>query len=293
MTPLLRYRQQPPHPGVSRRGDRILAGIGFSEAHISPLPSKVSAWVGAGMVRITPERYEIGRVGGGRRGAISGFSKWSRRRLLRLLGMVRKDAPLPLFITLTYPATFPSAAQSKRDLDAFLKRLARAYPAASAIWRLEAQKRGAPHYHLLVWGTGFVPHQWVAQSWYDVVGSGDEKHLAAGTRVERVRSWRGVWSYTSKYIAKASIPPDSELWKNPGRFWGIHNRAALPIVEPTVVTISQRTYWRLQLRMLKERGKVFEAGHCWTITHFCDDPHIWVARALRLDPDPHIQDWKS
>jgi hypothetical protein len=68
---------------------------------------------------------------------------------------------------------------------------------------------------------------WVALTWYHVVGSFDPAHFSAGSRVEKVRTWGGVMSYCSKYVAKLD---DSDfLTKVPaGRMWGIFNRAAVP-----------------------------------------------------------------
>lgn len=276
-------------PAPPQRGVRIARGIGLSKAHISPRRARVTAFCGASTVSLTPPRRVDGRVGGGKRGMITEFSKHSRRRLLRLIGMIDRSCGKQLFVTLTYPKEFPDMAESKRHLDVFLKRLKRVYPNAAAIWRLEFQKRGAPHYHLLVWNVDFIDYRWLATAWYEVVGSGDEKHLKAGTQVKRVRSWRGVWSYASKYLAKM---PETEIAAAPGRFWGVHNRERLPVVIPTIVTITERTFWRLQLRMMKERGKVFQL-HNSTVVHYCDEPHIWLATALRLDPDAKIEDWKS
>src|SRR5205823_1017705 len=129
------------------------------------------------------------------RGQINGFSFAARRRLLRLCAEVdrRECRLLPLFVTLTYPSVWPAdPADWKRQLDRFFHRLKRGWPDAAAIWRLEFQRRGAPHFHLLVFGLEFLPATWVAAAWYEIVGSGDLKHLQAGTQVVRVKSWRGV-----------------------------------------------------------------------------------------------------
>ena len=67
----------------------------------------------------------------------------------------------------------------------------------------------------------------VSRSWYEVVGSGDERHLTAGTRCERVRSWRGVVSYAAKYLGE---PERLQLHQEPpGRFWGVWYKDLLPI----------------------------------------------------------------
>lgn len=82
-------------------------------------------------------------MGGGARGAVREFMKESRRRMLRW----------PLFVTLTDPGVWPGDARRwKRDLNVWLARLKRAQPDAWAVWKVEPQMLGAPHYHLLVFG---------------------------------------------------------------------------------------------------------------------------------------------
>ena len=128
-----------------------------------------------------------------------------------------------LFITLTYPSRFPNGRQAKRDLDVFWKRFVRVYPAAACIWKLEPQKRGAPHFHLIVLGVEFIPHEWIAKAWYEVVGSRDIRHFAAGTEVRRVKSYQHAVHYVSKYIAKeTAIKGDNagDSLGEVGRRWG-------------------------------------------------------------------------
>lgn len=163
------------------------------------------------------------------RGKIKAFSKGARRRALRLVASLRRELR-PSFATLTYPDIFDvNPRRWKRDLDTFLKRLLRRWPSAVVIWRLEPKKRKsgenkgntAPHFHLLIYN---VPWQymiyWMGRTWWEVVGSGDPDHLKAGTRVEYVRSVRGVLNYTAKYICKS----ESTSLPGWGRYWGIVNR---------------------------------------------------------------------
>jgi hypothetical protein len=136
---------------------------------------------------------------------------------LRVTSVIRA-----LFLTLTYPAKFPDGKRAKRDLDVFLKRLARAYPEVAGIWRIEAQKRGAPHFHLVLLGVEHIPHGWVAKAWYEVVASGDARHLQAGTEVRRVKSYQHAVHYVSKYLSKEAAAgggADDGLGEV-GRRWG-------------------------------------------------------------------------
>ena len=164
------------------------------------------------------------------RGTIKSFSKQSRRRILRLVASLKRSK-LSTFITLTYPDEFERDPKKvKRHLDNFSKRLIREYPDVIAIWRMEPQERKsgvnvgevAPHIHVLAWNLKYSKRAiaFVRLAWYEVVGSGNKKHFNAGTRVEAIRSTKGVMYYTAKYICKAQ---DFYLsgW---GRYWGVWNR---------------------------------------------------------------------
>lgn len=218
--------------------------------------------VGTGSV----EWYEGGRLievkgsggggGGGRRGQIVGFSPAARRRLMRFIASL--DAGRmgdPWFVTLTYPAPFCLAAPEwKANLNRFSVWLRRQDWFGAAVWKLEPQKRGAPHYHLLLFvdpdwvellrdGALFPRLPWrrprlrgdddaaawlqdaVAWQWHRSVGTANGDHLLAGTQVVPVRSWRGVQHYAAKYVAKltslAGLGPEVvDEWGRAGRWWG-------------------------------------------------------------------------
>lgn len=192
------------------------------------------------------------------RGEIKGFSRKSRKRLLDVLSQIPRRAISGgvLLITLTYPSQYPSdPSVFKAHLFAFRKRLEREHGDVSVVWRLERQSRGAPHYHLLVFGLKRVDIGWLSRAWYEIVGSGDEKHLRAGTNVVRVRGWRELTAYVSKYVAK--VDSHGLRW---GRLWGVWNKEGLGIVL-NVVYISVSTAVRLLERMcevLKGKGVVIE-----------------------------------
>lgn len=134
-----------------------------------------------------------------------------------------------LFVTLTYPSAYPGTwAIWKRHLDSWLKRLRRRLPDSGAVWKLEPQKRGAPHFHLLLVGTPFLARDWLSRSWYEVVKSRDVRHLAAGTQVQIAHSHRGVVAYAAKYVAKHEKLP-VEWQDGVGRWWGVAHREALNI----------------------------------------------------------------
>ena len=150
-----------------------------------------------------------------KRGPISHYSKRSIKRLKFLL---RNTADMwKGLITLTYPSDFPKDGRlCKKHLDTFLKFLRRR--GVRYIWVLEFQERGAPHYHIFV--DRYISKEDIALRWYKIVGSGDEKHLVAGTRVEAIKNKGLVFHYISSYISKLSQKQVPDDFQDVGRFWG-------------------------------------------------------------------------
>jgi hypothetical protein len=187
---------------------------------------------------------------GGTKGKIKGFSRVSRRNLLRRLASInrqtfRASKGRLISVTLTYPAQYPQDPEvCKSHLKALRKRLQRKYGCFAAFWRMGIQRRGAFHFHLLL----FVPlsfgsvkeaRRFVSTSWYEVCGEISEGHLHAGTRVEEVRSWKRATSYAEKYLAKKEeFPEESET----GRIWGVWNQELLPVRWETVRVGLQDAY---------------------------------------------------
>ena len=159
---------------------------------------------------------------------------WSWRSRCRLRFVAANTGILfRAMITLTYGADFPcTGSMVKKHLNGFLvalrKRL-RPSECLSYLWWLEFQQRGAPHVHILVNRPcrDLPEKQWFSQEWYRIVGSGDVKHLAAGTRVENLRTARGGVRYAIKYAQKMrqkQVPID---FRDVGRFWA-HSRDVAP-----------------------------------------------------------------
>ena len=159
------------------------------------------------------------------RGKVNGLSPRAGRRLRWAIENTPDlTEPGAAFVCLTYPAVFPQdGRQVKRDLGTFGKRCRRS--GVFFAWVLEYQTRGAPHFHLLArfpkdWDIAQV-REWVALNWFEVVGSGDEKHLRAGTSAEWVNNSECAGWYISHYLGKEyqkAVPDGVTL---PGRMWGM------------------------------------------------------------------------
>lgn len=176
-----------------------------------------------------------GVVSGGKRGEVVEFSWNSRKRLMRMLATLRKDVR-PVFVTLTFSDAYQEYDNPddwKRCLRAFEHRFRRAFPGGSFVWRLEVIDRKSgeyigtpfPHFHMLVFGVSCRElRSFVPGAWYEVVGTGDEKHLRAGTQVAQVYSRRGIMAYASKTVGNISgeLGKDVQtLSQRVGRWWGV------------------------------------------------------------------------
>lgn len=209
-----------------------LDASGLSTYHIRRKKGEITLFTDGSLLEVSKNRTsKTDNKGGGRggvtwkRGKIKGFSKSARRRMMRMMAKVNKN-DVPQFLTLTYPKEYSSNPEDwKYHLDKFKRRMKYRYPEFSGIWKLEFQKRGAPHFHLLVWGLPkYGMKEIISNQWYESVNSGDKKHLLAGTEIKKIRSWRGVMSYVSKYMGKVIEFEEIEA----GRFWGAFNRDFIP-----------------------------------------------------------------
>jgi hypothetical protein len=205
---------------------------------------------------------------------------------------------LPAMLTLTYPGDWltvaPTGRAVKRHLDQLRKRYKRAWGEdLRALWKLEFQRRGAPHFHLLMvpphgetkHGESFRP--WVSRVWAHIVSHPDPeeyaKHARAGTGVDyaeglRAKDPRRVAIYFLKHGVQRSkeyqhVVP--EEWQRPGcgpgRFWGYWKLAPVRGARHVDVEVgiaagrvlrrwakAQRVYQRRQvMRIEQSTGRVY------------------------------------
>jgi len=187
----------------------------------------------------------LSKAGGGKRGIVTSFSPMSRLRMLR---KVARLAPTRVvFVTLTYPARYPSPRTAKRHLRAFLERIRRRYPQSSAMWRLEYQERGAPHFHLMFFELGWLPFAELRRWWSEITVKYIDDTLPF-VRIELVHSRRGVMWYVAKYCAKVADGVSGSAFFNldtylhAGRYWGVFNKFQLPYAERRYMEVEQITW---------------------------------------------------
>ena len=177
------------------------------------------------------------RHGSAARGCVTGWSVRSRRRMVRTLAECTFAGHGWAMATLTYPGAWQEAAPTPKiaheHLRTLQKRWERRWGPCEAAWKLEFQRRGAPHFHLLLRIPGLalpVLRAWLLSTWAAIVNSGDERHARAGTSVDV--SWRG-WdgpAAIARYFAKHGLWATKEYqhdvpdaWDSSGRWWGVWN----------------------------------------------------------------------
>ena len=174
---------------------------------------------------IIPEHTVQRRVDGRdwKRGVVGDFSYSSRRRMQTHLSKIHGDYyQTSLFLTLTYHNDW-QGREPRKDLDTYLKRLRRRFPSMAYVWRLEAQKRLAPHYHLLLFFEDRLTDSQksdITLQWHMIVDPESEYHSLYGAKLERdLDGMEGVRVYISKYCAKPSEMGEAqpEWWQ--GRYW--------------------------------------------------------------------------
>jgi hypothetical protein len=191
---------------------------------------------------------------------ITEWSAKSRVNMVRTFAMLDwrpvyelgKTGRVPAMVTLTYPGVWEVVAPDGKALKAQVAKLKRRYRRAwgeslVGAWKLEFQKRGAPHVHVFMVpphgvargrgvGAGLAFRHWLSVVWADVVDHPDpveyQKHLEAGTGVDYEKSLRCTdakrlavyFGKHGQYRDKEYQHVVPEAWraagKGPGRFWG-------------------------------------------------------------------------
>lgn len=172
-------------------------------------------------IKINRGRLVPSSKGSTQRGDVKEFSYRSERRMRFAL---EDTADLwNVFAMLSYPGEYPcNGLKVKRDIRALIRWL-RHRNHHDFFWGLEFQRRGAPHINLLLSKT--IDKEDLAKAWYRIVGSGDEKHLRAGTGIAKVRQKDSMATYILGYVRKRWQKDVPEGYENVGRFWGCSRSA--------------------------------------------------------------------
>lgn len=213
------------------------------------------------LVKLTSKNGTL--AGGGHRRSVATFSAASRKRMLDMFAKLdfTRSSERPKFITLTYKDTYPSALKAKEHLWAFLARLKRLHSDLAVVWRLEFQRRGAPHFHLMVFHMPYLDKKEVARMWHEITYQG--VGAAPFTRIEAIRSHKGLMAYCSKYLAKSPILPKAKPVKpDPYSDQKKHySRRAYEVIEPLRANYRThlRVYEKVERRLTHSANRLMTA----------------------------------
>lgn len=220
---------------------------------------------------------------GGTRGIIRGLSAAARRRLLRVLIRLAPPSSGSSFVGLTYHHGHgEDPGRWHTHLDNFLRELRDVYGAFGPewLWVLEAQQRGAPHFHvLIIWKRAPHPIQfrrWVARTWHRIADPSSPEHAKAGTSCDAVvpddrRAVRRLTAYLTKYLGKseqkAFIDKETGELLPSGRMWGkthtllLDEQSVVSLTADELAQFARRIRrWGASSSFLRKFGKQFHAG---------------------------------
>ncbi len=177
---------------------------------------------------------------GGVRGKVLTLSDASRRNLMLYLAKLNRDASAyTMALTLPGEVRFLTSAIVHLAFKKLCNRLtaSRLFPDVGFVWKRELQRRGALHYHLVLYGledekTRSAFQRWIAAQWNALVcvgldGEERGKHLRWHLHARNMEKVRGnIARYFAKYLGK---PLETVFEEIPGRWWGKVNGKAVPL----------------------------------------------------------------
>lgn len=177
-----------------------------------------------------------------KRGIIQEFSQKSRFRMLKTLSKIHiQSYNSILFITLTYHLKYPdNLTPLKNHLHKFLIYLKRLYPESANVWRVELQKRGVPHFHLLFFTTKKIDEHSleiykrnIQKIWFSVINDKNDYMKLYSIDIKNLNNPSKVFPYISKYTAKVN---DNSKTPYLGRRWGYSHNLILKEVAMIKIT---------------------------------------------------------
>jgi len=195
---------------------------------------------------------------------IKEFTKNSRLRLFDLITSL--DYPAygkPIFVSCTWHEDFSDNRKDvKTFLDNFHKRLKRSLPEFHIIWKLEYQKRGAPHFHFVIFpldsSISFQDekiYQAITSHWLELKKCKCNDCKIYGVKIKPLNDFLHTMIYISKELGK--ITQNSQQ-HNLGRVWGSSRSMRIRQYNEITITGKQLSKFLQEICELKETTKNLE-----------------------------------
>lgn len=169
----------------------------------------------------------------GKKKPIRGMSASARRNFIFQLNQLGNETEA-FFVTLTVQNWVDDFRLWKKQLNRTLVGLRYHFPLVSGYWRLEFQKRGAPHFHLLLFPqAGMLQKETetiLKRYWLAALQDSSPALEANAVDVKHCRNVRKSAFYLALYQAKT----DQDRTDIPtGRLWGVIGKKHLPTAQYT------------------------------------------------------------
>lgn len=203
--------------------------ITYKLDNVLPLTSKFSVIVYNNLIKIKSGYCNPSNPGNCKNieRKIKTFSLNSRRNLSKHLCRIRFDQYRErFFATLTFHDNYPNKRIVMKNLiDVYQKRLKRLFPELAFVWKLEFQKRGAPHLHYLLLFPQRLSYKdrsnlasSIRDNWNELVSKKYKTYECLQVDIRQVGNNEKTASYIMKYVEKL----DEEINDlSLGRFWAL------------------------------------------------------------------------
>ena len=201
----------------------------------------------------------------GIRKSITRFSAKSKRNVQKKLSSIdqKKLTIAPQFLTLTWQSMPTSSEEIKIAFERWRRKFLHKFPEGCFFWRLEfsTAKLPRPHFHLVIMETDLTRHkEWISSSWHKScypsksLRKDNAAHLKAGTSVEKIKSWKSVVGYSSKYVTKEN--DSTPGWWVGSRYWGVGNPKVFnELMSVKEIDLTEKQFVEIQKIMKDEMNR--------------------------------------
>lgn len=197
------------------------------------------------------------------------FSGKKRKRCIDCFNQWRMPMRNMVMVHLTYPNEYPLDWHIwKMHLKQFKYLLQRRFPHCQGVWKLELQRRGAPHYHMLIDLMQLCRierfRDWLDAAWARIAHQDDIYGGRFACRAEIVFSVRHAQNYAAKYCGKYQPAPIDDkgqvmtsagMRDTMGRHWGKIGKLDCSPSEELSLPATSKTFMRIHAAMeLARRG---------------------------------------